>query len=536
MAAPNALASRENERLIEHADEAARQRRAVEARVAVAKAHAWRRDPGSFAHHLSRVHAPPTPGGEPYDLHPHSRFLASKFRQAVTTPGSRQIWCIPPRYGKSLMGSTWGPAWMLDLWPAMRVMCVSYNKELAALFGRDVRNIIAGYEGDIRVTLRQDSTAAYRWNTPQGGGMLCTGIDGTATGFGANLLVIDDPFKNFEEAQSELARDEVYNAWHANFKTRLQSGASVIIIMTRWHEDDLVGRLLEDDRLAIADGREPEGWELIRLPLIAERPDEYMHPVTGDPYEDPLGRQPGEHLSPKLGDGTPKDKTGLFTEAEVLKTRATTLAQVWNGMYQQRPAAAEGGIFKRGWWKWYKARPPLQHFDMFLTSWDMTFKDSDGTDYVVGQVWGRIGADKYLLDQVRARMDFTVAARAVQTLANKHPYVRLHLIEDKANGPAIIARLRKIVPGLVAVPVAGSKTARAMAAAPEAESGNVYLPEGAEFAHDFVEELAAFPKGAHDDQVDTFSQAIDRFAKTPTIEDDEDDGEHYEDMRQEGRR
>ena len=518
------------ERLVDEQDPAGIERahaRQRAARLAVAKANAWRRDPGNFAAHLSRIKAPPTPGGQPYDLHEHSKLLARKFREAATTKGARQIWCIPPRYGKSLMGSTWGPAWYLDLWPHKRVMSVSYNKELASLFGRDVRNIIAGYAGDIRVTLRQDSTAAYRWNTPQGGGMLCTGIDGTATGFGADLLVIDDPFKNFEEAQSETKREEVWNAWQANFRTRLQSGGSVIVIMTRWHEDDLVGRLLDADKQAIADGRRPEGWELVRMPLIAEEPDEYKHPITGLPYEDPLGRTPGQVLSP-----------GLFPAEEVYALRDMTLAGVWAGMYQQRPSAAEGGIYKRTWWQWYKARPPLQHFDLFLSSWDMTFKDTDGTDYVVGQLWGRIGADRYLLDQVRERMDFVETERTFVRFARAHPYCRLHLIEDKANGPAIIARLKRKIPGLVAVNPKGSKNARAMAAAGDAAGGNVYLPEAAAWAHEYVEEFANFPKGTHDDMVDAYSQAMDRFAKTPIIDDDEDDGgrERYDDARGAGRR
>lgn len=451
---------------------------------------AWKRNPGTFAYCLSHKRLPPITGSRAWEHYAHSTLLSTKFAQAATTPGARQIWCIPPRYGKSLTGSIWGPAWYLDLWPHKRVIIGSYAAELANLFGRDVRNLIAAYPDMLRVTLRPDSRAAHRWNTPQGGGMLTAGFDGTVTGFGADLLIIDDPFKGWAEAQSETIRNTVWNTWLSVFKTRLQPGASVIVIMTRWHESDLVGRLLQAD----ADGH-GEGWEVIRLPAIAEDDT------------DVLGRTVGEALCPEL-----------YPIEDVERIKATTSSYIWAGMYQQRPAPDEGGVFKRGWWNYYTKLPATAQFDLWIASWDMSFKNKEGSDYVVGQLWARRGAEKWLIDEVRGLMDFPETKKAVRAFRHKWPRARLFLIEDKANGPAVIADLRRELSGLVAVTPKDDKLARARVSAADAEAGNVFLPDSsiAPWIGDWVEEFAAFNNGAHDDRVDAFSQAMDRLNAIPT--------------------
>ena len=202
------------------------------------------------------------------------------------------------------------------------------------------------------------------------------------------------------------------------------------------------------------------------------------------------------------------------------------------GQLQQRPAPDEGGILKRSWWRWWDAdhsRAP--HFDQVVQSWDMAFTDTDGSDYVVGQVWGRFEADKYLPHQVRQRLEFTATVQAVldltEWLERNYPAKQTHakLVEDKANGPAVISQLRRRVPGLVAVKPQGDKVARARAVAPDVEAGNVHLPgapNATETDYDptrtpdwvkgLVDECAAFPNAAHDDQVDALSQALMRLA------------------------
>jgi len=171
---------------------------------------------------------------------------------------------------------------------------------------------------------------------------------------------------------------------------------------------------------------------------------------------------------------------------------------------------------KRNWWQYYRQTP--DRFDEVIQSWDMAFKDTKTADFVVGQVWGRKGADKYLLDQVRDRMDFPATVQAVRSLSAKWPQARNKLVEDKANGPAVIATLKNEIPGLIAVNPEGGKVVRAQAASPDIEAGNVYLPDPsvAPWVHDFIEECAAFPNGANDDQVDAMTQALIRFANKST--------------------
>ena len=294
-----------------------------------------------------------------------------------------------------------------------------------------------------------------------------------------NCLIIDDPIKNNEEAQSQTMRDKVWDEWETTLSTRLHKGASVIVVMTRWHEDDFVGRLLE---------RSPYNWERIRMPAIAEDDN------------DLLGREVGTSLAPELG----------YDEewAEIKKKEVGS--KTWASLYQQRPSASEGNIFNRNWWQYYESLP--RFFDEQIISWDLTFKDNNDNDYVVGQVWGRKGADYYLVDQVRDKMDFPTTVTAVRNLSNKYPRAAAKLIEDKANGPAVIATLKREVNGIIPVNPQGSKVARAQAITPFIESGNVFLPKHKEFSYDLIEEAAAFPNGKHDDQVDSASQALSRLA------------------------
>lgn len=283
-----------------------------------------------------------------------------------------------------------------------------------------------------------------------------------------NCMIIDDPIKNNEEAQSQTMRDKVWDEWETTLSTRLHKGASVIVVMTRWHEDDFVGRLLE---------RSPYNWERIRMPAIAEDDD------------DLLGREVGTSLAPELG----------YDEewAEIKKKEVGS--KTWASLYQQRPSASEGNIFNRNWWQYYESLP--RFFDEQIISWDLTFKDNNDNDYVVGQVWGRKGADYYLVDQVRDKMDFPTTVTAVRNLSNKYPRASAKLIEDKANGPAVIATLKREVNGIIPVNPQGSKVARAQAVTPFIESGNVFLPKHKEFSYDLIEEAAAFPNGKHDKEL-----------------------------------
>jgi len=333
-------------------------------------------------------------------------------------------------------------------------------------------------EGDVVVSVKELGTPAvpvYDLQVEEESNFFANGI------LVHNCLIIDDPVKNRQEADSLTYRDMLWDEYRNTLLTRLQPNASIILIQTRWHEDDLAGRIL---------AQEPEKWYVVKLPAEAED-------------EDPLGRAPGEPLWPEFG----------FDWAWIENTKKTLGSQVWNALYQQRPAPQEGALVKRSWWKYYIVAP--SHFDDIVLSWDMTFKDeaaaaSGNPDYVVGQVWGRVEADKYLLDQVRGKMDFPDTLKAVRALKAKWKESTAILIEDSANGPAIIASLKHEISGIIPWPAQGSKTERLSAVAPQIEAGNVYIPDSiiAEWISDYVEEFAVFPNGNNDDQVDATTQAL----------------------------
>jgi predicted phage terminase large subunit-like protein len=216
-----------------------------------------------------------------------------------------------------------------------------------------------------------------------------------------------------------------------------------------------------------------------------------------------------------------------ITQWQAIKVRSGS--RTWTALYQGRPSPVEGGILKREWWQYYATAPwvvrddgsrwlPGRDFEL-AQSWDMTFKDTAGTDYVVGQVWMRRGADAFLLDQVRARMSFVETCHAVKVLSARWPQAAGKYIEDKANGPAVISALRRTVPGLIPVEPDGSKAARASAVSPFAEAGNVWLPDPtlAPWVDELVEECAGFPNAANDDQVDALSQALTRLLLMPYL-------------------
>lgn len=409
---------------------------------------------------------------------------------------------MPPQEGKSTRVTTMGPLWLLTRNPDLRIAIVSYGQELAEEFGRNIRNWITtndGDEGSLDLGLRiaPDNGAARRWRIGgRIGGVRSVGIGGGLTGRSADALFIDDPFKSSKDAESPAWREAVWNFWLSVGNTRLAPGAPVVVILTRWHQDDLAGRLLA--------APDKHRWRLINIPAQADH-----DPAKGE--SDPLGREVGEFL----------DSARRRTPEQWEQIKTAVGSRVWNALYQGRPAPPEGSLFKRGDWQRFGPVTVIRQadgtcrvasMDEVIQSWDMAFKDTKGSDYVVGQVWGRRGAEAYLLDQVRDRMDFPATCRAVEALTAKWPQANAKIVEDKANGPAVIAQLRTRVPGLIAVTPKDSKYARASAVAPFVEAHNVYLPDAssAPWVNDFVEECAGFPLGAHDDQVDSMSQALSR--------------------------
>lgn len=421
----------------------------------------------------------------------HTKLICDTLQKVETGELTRVMFFLPPRHSKSMSITETFPSYFIGKDPSRRVIEVSYSADFARKFGRANRTKISEFGEELfDLTISKENFSATNWGIEgHVGGMISAGVGGSITGEGADLLLIDDPIKNWEEAYSAAYREKLWNEWDATLTTRLHPGARVIIVLTRWHEEDLAGRLLKE---------QPGVWHVVSLPAEAEE-------------NDLLGREIGEPLWPERG----------FGAEWLIEQKNTRSSQVWASLYQQRPSPAEGDMIKRSWWQTYTHAP--QYFDDIIQSWDCAFKDKADSSYVVGQVWGRVGARKYLLDQVRDRMDFPSTVKAIRALTGKWEQARAILIEDKANGPAVISTLKDEISGIIPVSPQGGKIARLHAVSHEIEAGNVYIPDSltTPWVSDFIEEFAMFPNGANDDQVDAGSQALLRFQSRPTMSTEE---------------
>jgi predicted phage terminase large subunit-like protein len=447
----------------------------------------------------------------------------------------RLIISMPPQEGKSTRVTKVGPTWMLTRNPRRRIVVVSYGQDLANEFGRDIRGFITSNQGeddtlDVGLRIAKDNGSVSSWKLEgYRGGVRSVGVGGGIVGRPADMMFIDDPITNREQAESETYRQRAKNFWTGTASTRLAPGAPVVLILTRWHEDDLAGWLQT----------RPDGhrWRVINIPAQADH-----DPNKGE--TDPLGRAPGEYMiSARVDENTGQPRT--TSDWEQVKVQAGS--RDWQSQYQGNPSPPEGGILKRSWWRSYEmplwlevdGRCRVTSDDVeLIASWDLAFKATTTSDYVVGQVWMRRGADAYLLDQIRGRMDFVETCAAVKRLAEKWPQATLKLVEDKANGPAVIATLQHTVPGIVPEEPDGSKEARAYAVSPVIEAGNVWLPSPNLMAdedrrpyawvEDFIEETAGFPNAKHDDVVDAMSQALKRLFLQPFAGGDDWEPEEYD--------
>jgi len=421
------------------------------------------------------------------------------FLQDVVDGNSpRLMITMPPRHGKSELASRRFPAYALGRYPDMGIICASYSADLATRMNRDVQRVI---DDPAYRAIFPGTTIAGKAQTQQGswlrnadyfevvgrkGSFRSAGVGGGLTGFGASIAIIDDAIRNRQDADSPTVRQTVWDWYTSTLYTRLAPGGGVIVINTRWHSDDLSGRLLE----AQAKG-EGDEWRVINFPAIAEADEEH--------------RKKGEALHPER---YPLEALERIKQA--IGTRD------WEALYQQHPVPDGGAIFKDEWLQrvWLPKDLPAR-FDSVIMSWDLAFKSTDASDFVVGQLVGRHGGDYYILDQLRGRWSFTESVTQVKELAERararfpRTAPRI-LIEDKANGPAVIDALKHEVSGIVPVEPDGSKEARAHAVTALFEAGNVLLPDRslASWVDEYRLELTRFPSGAHDDQVDATTQAL----------------------------
>lgn len=413
------------------------------------------------------------------------------FLEAVKHKESpRLMLTMPPRSGKTEIVSRRFPAYVFGRYPDTSIIATSYSADLASRNNRDVQKVMDDIEYSklfpssslYGKNIRSVSQGTYLRNSDifevvgHKGVYKSAGIGGGITGMGGDILIVDDVFKDRSEADSPTIRNKVYNWYTSTLYTRLSPGGGILIIMTRWHSDDLCGRLLEKDKDA-------KKWEVIEYPAIATHDEKH--------------RKQGEALHPER-----------YNIDELLQIKSDIGSRDWEALYQQKPTVDGGTVFKKEWFKYWTTLPT--RFDTMITSWDMTFKGTDGTDYVVGQVWGKKGADCYLIDQVRKRMSFTETLHEFIKLSNKYPKAIKKLVEDKANGSAVIDTLKHTVQGITPVEPDGGKVSRAYAVTPMLEAGNVYIPSPLiyKWVDDYVTELTNFPVVAHDDQVDATTQAL----------------------------
>ena len=419
--------------------------------------------------------------GKWIDTHFH-KFLANKIQSFVETytgnPYDILVLSCPPQHGKSLTVTETFPSWYVGKYPDRRCIIACYNDDFAGKFGRRNKakiDEVGQFIFDIRLKKSSDRDMEI---ADHDGGIITRGIMAGITGNAGDLIIIDDPVKNRLEADSSTYRERLWEEWENSIMTRTQAGTKIVIIQTRWHEDDLAGRVIASENFV----------EVVNIPVEAEE-------------NDILGRNIGDALCPEIG----KDNKWL----QEFKQRYADGKRAWNALYMGRPTSAEGNIFKREWWQYYDKLP--EHIQLIGISVDATFKDSDTSDFVAIEVWGKLNNDYYLIDLIKKRMDFPETLKAIRYMADKYPNKHSILVEDKANGSAIISMLKHEIGGVIPITPQESKVARANAITGIVEGGNVYLPRYSDFTGEFVEEFASFPNGVHDDLVDACTQFINKF-------------------------
>lgn len=424
----------------------------------------------------------------------------------------------------SELASTQFPSWFLGRNPGKEIISCSYASALAMNFSRKVRELLRDpkYHAVFPDTqLKKDSQSTANWVTTQGGGYLAAGVDGPITGMGADALIIDDPIKNRKDAESPTDRENVWNWYSSTAYSRLSPGGGVLIILTRWHSDDLAGRLLAKMK------KGGDQWDIVVYPAIAIHDEKY--------------RKEGEALHP-----------ARYDEVALARIKKAMIARDWGALYQQQPTTEEGAILKRQYWcRWRSDKPPICEYT--IQSYDTAYSKKETADFSVITTWGLFHPDGdysehtvmvdgeetqdtmfdgteshiILLDVVKVRLDFPqLKEKAYELYSYWQPDSTI--IEAKASGLPLAHELRRMgIPVQTFTPSRGNdKLTRVHSVTDLFASGNVWAPVN-EWAEDLIEECHAFPAGKHDDQVDSTTQALMRFRQGGFISLITDDDEEF---------
>ena len=422
----------------------------------------------------------------------HHKIINKKFNDLAEGKIKRLIINMPPRHTKSEFASYLLPAWMIGKNPKLKIIQATHTADLAIDFGRKTKHLVGqeNYRELFPTRLQEDSQAAGKWKTEQGGEYFAAGVGGAITGRGANLLIIDDPHKEQDIRGDGKSFEKAMNWYTAGPRQRLQPGGSIVIVMTRWSTKDVTGQLLK--------AQSDEGsdqWEVVELPALL--PD-------------------GKPVWPEY-----------WTSEELLKTKASIPVTNWNAQYMQQPTGDEGALIKREWWRDWTAKhpPPL---DYIIQSYDTAFTKGTKSDYSAITTWGVFeteedGQNIILLDAFKDRYEFPELRRvAYQQYLDWKP--DMVIIEAKASGLPLTHELRQMdIPVINFTPSRGNdKHVRVNSVAPLFESGKIWAPMHEHFAQEVVEECASFPFGEHDDYVDSTTQAIMRIRQGGMVRHPED--------------
>jgi len=435
---------------------------------------------------------------------PHHRVIAKKFNDLATGKITRLIVNMPPRHTKSEFASFLLPAWMVGRTPKLKIIQATHTGELAVRFGRKAKTLIDSedYKKIFDTTLREDSQAAGRWETAQGGEYFAAGVGGAITGRGADLLIIDDPHSE-QDAMSASAFDNAYEWYTSGPRQRMQPGGKIVLVMTRWSKKDLTGVLLNNQKDVKGDK-----WEVVEFPAILDHGDK----------KEPVWPQ-------------------YWKMEELEKVKATLPVGKWNAQWMQKPTSEEGALIKREWWKtWDKDWLPDCHY--IIQSYDTAFLKKETADYSAITTWGVFYPNEdskpnlILLDAIKDRFEFPELRR--QAL-DQYQYWNpdMVIVEQKASGTPLTHELRQMdIPVMTFTPSRGNdKHVRVNSCAPLFEAGIIWAPDR-KFAEEVIEECASFPYGDHDDLVDSMTMAVMRFRQGGFLPHPED----YEDVTSEPRK
>lgn len=419
----------------------------------------------------------------------HHHLLSEQLQAISDGTIDRLMILMPPGSAKSVYSSIYFPAWWFTQHPASSIIMVSHTASLADHFGRQVRNLVADQAGRVGFDLALGNRAGGRWQTSDRGEYFASGVHGPITGRRADLALIDDPIKTVSDVTNARLRDGLWNWYQSELVTRLKPGGRVVLIMTRWHEDDIAGRLQE---------REPGQWRVLRLPALAEE-------------NDPLGRNNDMPLWPD------------WESASNLERKRTSVGErIWNAMFQQAPKPTNGGIFRTNCIDTLDD-PPAPNVGRTVRAWDLAATVADGgndPDWTVGVKLQAEPQGRYVvLDVVRVRgSPHGVVETIAATAKRDGDGVWIGLPEDPGQaGKTQIAFFSAALSGyrVKSSPETGAKTTRVMPVASQIEARNVSIVRAA-WNHAFLEELRDFPNSRKDDQVDALSRAFSMLTNTDT--------------------